>query len=69
MISNSGSGFFGPASGMTITRFGISSKTLWQWLYVEVDEEYLQVNDVIYSENKFPTIPKGWISTRFVKML
>jgi hypothetical protein len=40
-----------------------------EWLYVEVDEEYLMVNDIIYSENKFPTKLKGWISSRYVKML
>jgi len=40
-----------------------------EWLYVEVDKEYLLVNDVIYTENKFPTKLKGWISGRFVKIL
>jgi hypothetical protein len=40
-----------------------------EWLYVEVDEEYLLANDIIYHENKFPTKLKGWISSRFVKML
>ncbi|HMH33344.1 MAG TPA: hypothetical protein VK543_09960 [Puia sp.] len=38
-----------------------------EWLYVEIDKEYLLANDIIYSENKFPTKLKGWISGCFVK--
>lgn len=40
-----------------------------EWLYVEIDKEYLLANDIIRTENKFPTKLKGWISGRFVKML
>jgi hypothetical protein len=40
-----------------------------EWLYVEIDKDYLQTNDIIYIENKFPTKIKGWVSGRFVKML
>jgi hypothetical protein len=40
-----------------------------EWLYVEIDNDYLLANDVIYIENKFPSKLKGWISSRFVKML
>lgn len=40
-----------------------------EWLYVEIDKEELLANDIIYTENKFPTKLKGWISGRFVKLL
>jgi hypothetical protein len=39
------------------------------WLYVEIDEEYLPKNNIIYLSDKFPTKLTGWISDRFVKIL
>ena len=38
-----------------------------EWLYVEMDEQYLPKNDIIYVENKFPTRLVGWVSGRFIK--
>jgi hypothetical protein len=55
------------ASGMALAKTVDTSGR--EWLYVEIDKEYLLANDIIYSENKFPTKLKGWISGRFVKML
>ena len=39
-----------------------------EWLYIEIDKEYLLASDIIYTENKFPTKVRGWINGRFVKM-
>ena len=41
-----------------------------EWLYVEIEEKYLlPAHDIIYNENKFPTNLRGWISSRFVRVL
>jgi hypothetical protein len=42
-------------------------KTGREWIYVEIEEQYLPKNDIIYIENKFPTKITGWISSRFIK--
>jgi hypothetical protein len=53
------------AKGTAIAK--LVDKTGREWIYVEIEEQYLPKNDIIYIENKFPTRVIGWISSRFIK--
>jgi hypothetical protein len=47
-----------------------TDKTGRVWWYVEMDEQYPLKQYVLYqNQNKFPTKVKGWLSSRFVKVL
>lgn len=46
-----------------------TDKTGRIWFYVEIDEPYFPKNNILYTDNNFPTKTEGWISGRFIKFL